>query len=245
MSLKHVRETYEGLGAEDPFYAVLSLEGKGGGKWDRDELFETGKREIADALAHVEGQGLSPARHAALDFGCGVGRLTQALGEHFERVVGVDISSSMVACAEENNQLGDRCEYVLNQTDHLKVFPDESFDFVYSNIALQHSPPQASAAYIAEFVRLLRPNGVALFHIPSGPLIRPGSLREVAYNIKSGVLRRAWKRVRGKATVEMHYLHHSQVEGVIHRSGARLVHAERFGSQHRKRYGMRYCVAKS
>ena len=43
------------------------------------------------------------ARDRALDFGCGVGRLTRALGDRFDAVVGVDISAGMVEQARRLN----------------------------------------------------------------------------------------------------------------------------------------------
>jgi hypothetical protein len=43
--------------------------------------------------------------------------------------------------------------------------PAASFDFIYSDIALQHIPPDQSRAYIAEFLRVLRPGGLAVFQL--------------------------------------------------------------------------------
>ncbi len=40
----------------------------------------------------------------ALDFGCGVGRLTQALADYFNEVAGVDVSPTMVNKALEYNK---------------------------------------------------------------------------------------------------------------------------------------------
>jgi len=99
----------------------------------------------------------------ALDFGCGVGRLTQALGAAFERADGVDISETMIDLAREHNQLGDRCAYHVNLASDLALFPDASFDFVFSTIVLQHNPPAAATHYIEEFGRILAPGGIAVF----------------------------------------------------------------------------------
>jgi 2-polyprenyl-3-methyl-5-hydroxy-6-metoxy-1,4-benzoquinol methylase len=51
----------------------------------------------------------------ALDFGCGVGRLTQALATHYDKVDGVDISWEMINLARRHNQHGDRVKYFANR----------------------------------------------------------------------------------------------------------------------------------
>ena len=59
------------------------------------EFFASGQREIEGILAGLDGQGIrSEARHRALDFGCGLGRLTRALADSFDEVVGIERSES-------------------------------------------------------------------------------------------------------------------------------------------------------
>ena len=113
----------------------------------------------------------------ALDFGCGVGRLTRALAAHFDRVTGVDISPAMIEHAREHPSPG--LEYVVNEAADLRRFADAQFDFVYSSITLQHMPPRFARNYIAEFLRVLKPGGILLFQLPShrtGKLARARSL---------------------------------------------------------------------
>src|SRR4051812_46865197 len=88
----------------------------------------------------------------ALDFGCGVGRLTQALARHFTHVTGIDISEQMLDLARQYNRHGERVEYALNTRPDLSQWPDHTFDFVYSIITLQHMEPVYARRYIAEFV---------------------------------------------------------------------------------------------
>ncbi|MEZ0334809.1 MAG: methyltransferase domain-containing protein [Gemmatimonadales bacterium] len=45
-------------------------------------------------------------RNIALDFGCGVWRLTRPLSERFQHVIGVDISSSMLDEAASTSRIG-------------------------------------------------------------------------------------------------------------------------------------------
>ena len=75
-----------------------------------------------------------------LDFGCGVGRLTRVFAQHFERVIGVDISDGMVAKAKKLHALFPNCQFLVNQYEDLRIFPDNYFDMVYSGFVLQHIP---------------------------------------------------------------------------------------------------------
>jgi len=244
VTLKDVQKTYEDYGKKDPLYAVLSRKDAKDNKWDIDEFFASGREEIADSMNHLSKLGVDVKKGRAMDFGCGVGRLTQALCEEFDGAVGVDISYSMIESAQKHNKYGDRCEYRVNTTDDLAQLDDASFDFVYSNISLQHSPPEASSNYIAEFFRILRPGGVALFQVPSGPRHDPGSLGAKIYAIKRGPLRRFWKRIRGMPPVEIHYIHQSLVEEIIDAGGGRLIDATQQGSIRASRVSMLYCAVR-
>ena len=148
-------------------WAVLTSPEEKGGAWNADSFFATGEAEIAEVLTVVDG--LRPvARGRALDFGCGVGRLTRALGMRYETAVGVDISEAMVAQARRLNDAFPQCEFLVNDAPHLERFETDSFDFVYSNIVLQHLPSAAEIArYVTEFLRIARPEGLVVFGIPA------------------------------------------------------------------------------
>jgi len=130
-----------------------------------------------------------PGRGAAFDFGCGVGRLTQALAEHFESVTAVDISERMIELARGLNRHGERVSYVHNTASDLAAFSPGTFDFVYSDIVLQHVVPAASDRYIREFVRILRPGGITVFQVPShqaavpAPTPRPAAIADDGYRV--------------------------------------------------------------
>src|SRR5262249_21187503 len=141
LDLDRLRRNWDQFGKEDPLWAILTIPEKQGGRWDVSEFFATGEREISEALRYLAELGHAPRRLRALDFGCGVGRLTQALALHFQEVVGVDIAPSMIAAADRFNRHGQRCRYVENTLPDLSFFADGSFDFIYSVIALQHMDP--------------------------------------------------------------------------------------------------------
>jgi SAM-dependent methyltransferase len=225
LSLDNTRRVYERLGREDPLWAVLTDDQYRHNRWDVEQFFETGREEIGRALAQLDELSVSPARGSALDFGCGVGRLTQALCIHFDRVVGVDISSTMVAKADEFNRFPDKCRYVVNTESRLAGFEDDSLDFIYSNISLQHSPPRYQAGYIREFLRTLRPGGVAMFQVRIGPDRVPDSLADRVYRLRSEVLKPWWKRLRGRPPVQVHTIAGRTVEEAVCQAGGNIVAA--------------------
>ena len=68
---------------------------------DRADFFESGTSDVAFVLEHVHPREMNKA----LDFGCGVGRLSLALASKFGNVVGVDVSQSMLKEARRNAAL--------------------------------------------------------------------------------------------------------------------------------------------
>lgn len=162
MRLAELRRHWEVLGRTDPVWAVLNQRGL-----SLEEFFSGGEAEIDAVMARLETLGIDVGRGSCLDFGCGLGRLTQALARYFELVVGVDIAASMVEQARTLNRQGERCRFLLNTDDDLRRFADASFDMVYTRLVLQHMEPAYARGYIAEFLRVLRPGGVAVFQVPS------------------------------------------------------------------------------
>jgi SAM-dependent methyltransferase len=166
-ALDETRAYWDLHAQRDPLWAILSDTAKRDGKWGVARFFQSGASEIASLLYELDAQEFAAARGSAMDFGCGVGRLTQALAPHFERVVGVDVSPSMIRLASRLNPSPDRVSYICNQAPDLQVFGDRSFDFIVSSIVLQHLPPDLAGSYIREFLRLLTPSGIAVFQLPS------------------------------------------------------------------------------
>jgi SAM-dependent methyltransferase len=167
VDIRGLQATWDALGSDDPLGVILGYPERRN-EWDAEEFFRTGEAEIDAALARAARFGLPERRGRALDFGCGVGRLTQAMCRHFELVDGVDIAPSMIAAADRLNRQGERCRYHLNDSDSLAFLDDETFDFVYSALVLQHMAPELARRYLAELVRVLRPGGLLVFQVPAG-----------------------------------------------------------------------------
>ena len=167
MKLRALEDVWDRLGRADPYWAAVTWEGKDEGRWSVEDFFANGVEEIAVVFRAIEQHGWTVARRRALDFGCGPGRLTQALAERFESVDGIDIAASMIELARGHNRHGDRCRYHHNTVSDLRCFPDDTFDFVYSTLVLQHMLPRDAIAYVREMLRVAAPGGLVVFQLPT------------------------------------------------------------------------------
>lgn len=167
MEIRDLQKNWDAIGRSDPLWAILTAPEKRGGLWEMGEFLETGRRDIGAIMRRLVALGFPILHGRALDFGCGVGRLTQALCDHFDECVGIDIAPSMIEQARRLNRFGERCRYFVNDSDDLALFADDSFDFVYSILVLQHMAPVYAIRYIGEFIRIVRPGGLIVFQLPS------------------------------------------------------------------------------
>ena len=166
-ALAGVRTGWEELGTADPLWAIRTDPSCRGGAWHLDDLFATGEREVAFTMARLDALAVPRKRSRAFDFGCGVGRVTQALASEFAFVVGVDVAASMLERARALDRSGSRVRYVQNTEPDLARFDDRDFDLVYSKLVLQHMPTDLGLAYLGELARLVAPGGALVVQVPS------------------------------------------------------------------------------
>lgn len=208
-----LRQQWEALGEYDPYWAVQSDPTKRGGKWqkDKDRFFQLGTVEISSVLNHLAVLQIKHGRGVALDFGCGVGRLSRALAGHFERVLAFDISRSMLAEAQSANAQYKTIEFWHNTEDNLRIVPSETVDFLYTNLVLQHMPPKRQQPFIREFCRVLKTGGALVFQTPSRPQLK--NIRGWVHLLAGNRLLNLVRTVRyGKAgVIEMHTLSREKV----------------------------------
>jgi SAM-dependent methyltransferase len=142
------------IGEDEPYHGVLSQE-----RFLRrnltpeilEEFWRGGEEEIAylkGVLEHHFGK-FSSVR--ALDFGCGVGRLTRAMAGVAQAVVGLDIAPGMLAEA--------RREAPANIT-FLNDLGEQNFDWINSIIVFQHIPPSRGYILFEDLIRRLVIGGV-------------------------------------------------------------------------------------
>ncbi len=228
MALQQHKQDWEELGRLNPLWSILVYREK----WDIEEFFLTGEQEIQAVMECAMRLGYPKTHETVLDFGCGVGRLTRALSRYFPQCYGVDISESMIAKAKELNQLVTECMFVLNYEPHLRIFSDSSFDMIYTNIVLQHIPDaRIIKAYIAEFIRLLKTDGLLVFQLPSYiPFHRHLMIQKKLYRLlrEAGISEQFLYRKLRLYPIHMTYIPEKDIVAYLNAEGARLleVHAD-------------------
>ena len=222
--LRELQKNWEGLARTDPLWAICTDPLKKNNGWSREEFFATGRDEIARVVSCVESLGQKLDWSApALDFGCGVGRLTRAMAEHFRKCWGVDISPTMVRMAEEFNADRPQCHFLLNEGDQLAGLPENHFGFIYTSIVLQHIPETITRKYLQEMVRVLKPGGVLVFQIPAA--LRGSALARLRHKLALRSRLRKLLRKQDGYVMEMHCMAEDDVRAVIAACGARVVDA--------------------
>jgi SAM-dependent methyltransferase len=169
-ALEAERARWERL-ARDPYYAVLNEDGfRLAQSIDatRRRFDESGEHDLGETLAdirrHLEPE-FRPAR--ALDFGCGVGRLTIPLARVCGQVTGVDISQRMLDEARANCEAQGVANVALETTEeYFGRAPADTplLDFVHSYIVFQHIPPEAGMWMADALVSRLASGGIGALH---------------------------------------------------------------------------------
>jgi SAM-dependent methyltransferase len=116
-------------------------------------------QEIVDLLDEWGVLGLG---RSALDIGCGIGRMEEALAPRLGRIHGIDVSSAMIAaagrrCAEQANVVLSTCSGA-----DLHAFGDAAFDLVLAVDSVPYLVQTKMAlveTHFAEAARVLAPKG--------------------------------------------------------------------------------------
>lgn len=221
-TIRKYQKEWEDLAGEDPMWTVLSWESKKN-SWTEDEFFLEGDKAVDQLLRRLVHFSVPLKWDRALDFGCGVGRLTRPLTRSFTECWGVDISETMIKHARE---LVPGARFVVNSSSDLKLFPDNEFDLVCSLLVLQHLPSRHDMkAYICEFLRVLRPGGAAVFQAPSyiAPLHRIQPRRRVYGFLRSLGLAPALLLRMNLHPMRGTFLAPAEVSRIVESCGARIL----------------------
>jgi SAM-dependent methyltransferase len=196
-------ENWDRLAAADAMWTVLSDPSKFGGKWNAEEFFATGA-SIVERIDAFEQSGHRIRRDVAIDFGCGLGRVSRWLATCFAQVIGVDISPKMLELAEAHNARRAPITFVRGSETSIPL-ATSSADFIYSMIALQHIPRPLQELYLREFARLARPGGYLYFQLPSHPIY----VKETSFRMNCNT-------PSGPSAIEMHTFPRAAVEALLH-----------------------------
>ncbi|MFN7220406.1 MAG: class I SAM-dependent methyltransferase [Burkholderiales bacterium] len=159
---------WEEWGKRDPYFGVITNP-----KFRRDNLSAEAKAEFLESGRHHIEHFFQVIRHhvdptfepkRAMDFGCGVGRISIPLAAKVGEVVAVDVSPSMLQEAQRNAlETGIENMVCVQSDDDLSLLAGE-FDFIHSSIVFQHIPPSRGRVIFRELLKRLAPGGVCAVH---------------------------------------------------------------------------------
>lgn len=244
-SLQQTRAHWERFAAEDPLWAILTEPGKRGGGWDPEAFFQSGAETVRAEMESLDRLAPGRATGRALDFGCGVGRLTQGLAPFYDEVVGVDISAGMIDLAESFNREPGKIRFLQNTAADLNLLASDQFDLVLSLITLQHMAPRHAFRYLAEFVRVARPGGLIVVQAPAGRIPEKSMVRRIRKRLLRNI---SWINrklmIDRSPRMEMHMLPEDEVVRTLETAGASIVAAIADAGAGQNYTSMRYTARK-
>ncbi|HVX04497.1 MAG TPA: class I SAM-dependent methyltransferase [Rhodanobacteraceae bacterium] len=167
-----VARSWTRFGNSEPYWSVLSepqymMERIGE---TREAFLESGRENMERLFATLRRNGISiDPSWDVLELGCGLGRTTRWLTEHFRRIFAVDVSGSHLELAQQLNADAPHADRIvwtkLGSRDDLSGLP--AFDLFFSMIVLQHNPPPVIGMLLETVAEKLRPGGFAFFQVPT------------------------------------------------------------------------------
>ncbi len=201
------------LGAKQPYWGVLSRPDFRTEAITSDglrEFYESGRADIdavVDHLARTTGAGPSGR---ALDFGCGVGRLAEAMDAHASHVTGYDISPGMLELARKRD----------SKVTYLAEIPDGPFDWINSYIVFQHIEPSRGLEILEDLLSRLAMSGAISLQFTVWREARLQHPTFSGWKARAQALRyRLWLKHLPTGQISMYDYDLSQVVRVLNRAG--------------------------
>ena len=157
---------WEYFGEKDPYFAVNTISDMRSESIDEDKLklfFEGGEKYVKKIWEEIESHfisGFNPRR--ALDFGCGVARLTLPIAKRSIETIGVDISTNMLEVAAKNADLFDIKNISFIKGDETISKVTGEFDFIHSFVVFQHINPKLGEEIFKKMVEMLAEGGIGV-----------------------------------------------------------------------------------
>jgi SAM-dependent methyltransferase len=156
-----MRQDWDARARKDAFFYIASWRKD----WGVDDFLKSGEEDYQRLVGpFLSRHGFSPEGKTMLELGCGAGRMTRSFATRFGQVLALDVSAEML---ERGQQMVRGVENIAwrhaNGMD-LSALADESVDFAFSYLVLQHLPDERLVcAYVREMLRVLRPSALCLF----------------------------------------------------------------------------------
>jgi SAM-dependent methyltransferase len=211
------RQAWEQLGSERPFHSVLTEPRYLPGTFAEAErdFWQSGESEASVLAGYLADLGLLKLENAsALEYGCGVGRVTVPLAGHVRTMTAYDLSAPHLALARERAALMGRSNVRLVLLENPLGAEFDSCDLFYSRIVLQHNPPPIIGHLLRNLIRALKPGGLGIFQVPT---------YGVGYNFRVAEYLGSMKSSDTSLNMEMHCYPQAELFSLIAQEGARVV----------------------
>jgi SAM-dependent methyltransferase len=162
-----MRQDWNERARKDAFHYIASWRKD----WTAESFFLSGEEDFQRFVAPVlDRWQWDPQGKAMLELGCGAGRMTRSFAQRFSRIYAFDISTEMLGHAKALFPEAANVDWILGNGFDLSGLGDETVDFAFSYIVLQHMPePPFAVRYIREMLRVLKPGGIFIFQFNSVP----------------------------------------------------------------------------
>jgi len=137
--------------------------------WDLESFFKSGEEDYQQLVVpRLSALGFEPQGKTMLEVGCGVGRVTRSFAGRFARVYALDVSDEMLRRGRDLHADYENIVWLRGDGTRFPQLADDSVDFVFSYLTLQHMPStDLAVAYVREILRVLKPSGVYCFQFNS------------------------------------------------------------------------------
>lgn len=169
--LSHIEQIWTQYGMKEPHWSVVTTPAFRCDMIGRNlgAFYESGRMEVENLKRLLARSNVSvDSLRVALEYGCGVGRVTRWLAHVFPTVYGVDISGTHLAHASNyfrQEGVTNVQTILVNSVKDVESIP--AFDFLYSKIVLQHNPPPVIRVILDKLCGKLSEGGVGVVQIPT------------------------------------------------------------------------------
>jgi len=115
-------------------------------EWDLASFLASGEEDYSKfVLPVLERCRIPTTGRVMVELGCGAGRMTRTFGQRYERVLAIDLSSEMLQRAREIHSQIKNILWLRVGGGDLACLADDTADFFFSYLVLQHLPSQELA----------------------------------------------------------------------------------------------------
>jgi 2-polyprenyl-3-methyl-5-hydroxy-6-metoxy-1,4-benzoquinol methylase len=207
-----VASQWDMLGRTVPYWGVITnqvyLQSDKLSHKKLDDFYISGTKDVQDLLDQLFSRKKLPKNLTVFELGCGNGRLTLPLSEHFRFVFYSDVSSEYLKLTTKSlSAVGRQNTHGLHLKNRSSFSEIQNFDVFYSLITLQHSPPPIQFAVLNAVFDSLSIDGMAIYQIVT-------AITNYEYSLKIPT-----EELSGIPKMQMHALPFSALFKLIKRHG--------------------------